>query len=108
MTTIKIIETNEVRTLSLMSNGIDFLGDVIYQMTYEGSGIMMGEDTDFEMSEEAFEWWADWSAREERINEALDNASKETLEEHVRIIDDYCTDMEELQRQECELLGIEW
>lgn len=108
MTTIKVTDTNEVRTLSLVSNGYDYLADVLGPMTYEGSGIMVGEDTDFEMSEEAFDWWADWSAREERINEALDNASKETLEEHVRLIDDYCTDMEELQRQECELLGIEF
>ena len=118
MTTIKITETNDIRTLELMSdNGVDFFADVLGPLTvdpddYDGNGVTICTDPDvdaeFVMSDDEFDWWEAWCEREERIADALEHATDEQLVEHASIIDEYGHDFEELQRHECELLGIEY
>ena len=118
MTTIKIAGTDEIRTLEVFGGGdIDYLADVLGPFTvdpddYDGNGVTICIDPDvdaeFVMSEDEYGWWEAWCEREERISDAIANADEDMLARHFEVVDEYGHDLEELQRHECELFGIEY
>lgn len=84
--------------------------DIIDQMI-EASGYYRLEDEDgntyYDLTQDEVDWWETWAEVEAKVNEALENASEEQLEEHAQLVSDYGHDMEMLHDAECELLGID-
>ena len=94
------IDTHEMTELTLMSDGLNFLDEVIGGCDQDGMFYTedMPEEADFAMDSENLAWWEDWAEREQVI---LDKAN-----EIPELAMDYGHDMEMLQVEEEKFLGI--
>jgi hypothetical protein len=102
-TTIRV--GDEVKTLWLVSNGNDFLWDVIGNSMSEGDGVSFGDGTDFEMTEEAYRWWKRWAFREQVILNEVDRLG-EWAQNKVSELAGIYSDFDDLQDAEFEALGL--
>ena len=101
-------ETNEVVELTLMSDGQDFLADVIGGCYQAGKWASedMPENAEFAMTSEELAWWEDWAEREQRILERANEIGEEAIEKLCELARDYGHDMEILQVEEEKYLGL--
>ena len=100
-TRIKNTTTGEIIELEFISNGIDFLADVL-----GGCGIDSDEDG-WLLDEREVAWWTQWCEREARINEAYGTADKATRIEYEQAVIEFGHDYDTLQDVLEEILGIE-
>ena len=106
-TTIKSTESGRIFTAELIDakSGGNMLSDI---MAVSGIEYSLDDAAEFEVPTDAeAEWWVHWAETEPRIWEARENADDATKAEDDRLIGAYGHDMEELQRRECELFGID-
>lgn len=101
-------ETNEVVELTLMSDGQDFLADVIGGCDQAGGWASedMPESAEFAMTSEELAWWEDWAEREQVILDRANEIGEEAIEKLSELAMDYGHDMETLQVEEEKFLGI--
>lgn len=100
-TRIKNTDTGEIVELEFISNGIDFLADVL-----GGCGIDSDEDG-WLLDERDIAWWTQWCEREERITDAYKQADKATRTECEQAVIEFGHDYDTLQDVQEEILGIE-
>lgn len=100
-TRIKNTDTGEIVELECLSNGIDFLADVL-----GGCGIDSDEDG-WLLDERDIAWWTQWCEREERITDAYKQADKATRTECEQAVIEFGHDYDTLQDVQEEILGIE-
>lgn len=99
-TRIKNTDTGEIVELEFISNGIDFLADVL-----GGCGIDSDEDG-WLLDERDIAWWTQWCEREERITDAYKQADKATRTECEQAVIEFGHDYDTLQDVQEEILGI--
>ena len=99
-TRIKNTTTGEIIELEFISNGIDFLADVL-----GGCGIDSDEDG-WLLDERDIAWWTQWCEREERITDAYKQADKATRTECEQAVIEFGHDYDTLQDVQEEILGI--
>lgn len=99
-TRIKNTTTGEIIELECLSNGIDFLSDVL-----GGCGIDSDEDG-WLLDERDIAWWTQWCEREERITDAYRQADKATRTEREQAVIEFGHDYDTLQDVQEEILGI--
>jgi len=99
-TRIKNTTTGEIIELEFLSNGIDFLADVL-----GGCGIDSDEDG-WLLDERDIAWWTQWCEREERITDAYKQADKATRTECEQAVIEFGHDYDTLQDVQEEILGI--
>lgn len=100
-TRIKNTDTGEIVELEFISNGIDFLADVL-----GGCGIDSDEDG-WLLDDRDIAWWTQWCEREERITDAYKQADKATRTECEQAVIEFGHDYDTLQDVQEEILGIE-
>ena len=93
MTTIKIVETGETKTLECVIGGTDWIADEMMDC-----GVVVCEDgtADFEMEEAQYRWWKQWAEREVYIQETAEELGEEAIENVARIASKH-NDMEDAQ-----------
>lgn len=119
-TTIKNISTGEIIETSCTIDGIDILGDVM-----GSSGIEVTALTDEEigklanagntntpgwayaLDDDDVDWWVRWAQREERINAAYEEASKDARAACEAAISELGHDFEALQDAQEAILGLD-
>ena len=102
------IDTHEMTELTLMSDGLNFLDDVIGGCNQDGMFYTedMPEEADFAMDSENLAWWEDWAEREQVILDRANEIGEEAIEKIAELAMDYGHDMEMLQVEEEKFLGI--
>ena len=101
--------TKETVELELLSDGIDFLADVIGGCDQECRYVSEDMDTDarFAMDDEDLGWWIRWTEREQRILDKTEELGDEAQQAIAGLAAEYGSDLELLQDKEEEYLGIE-
>ena len=101
-------DTKEIVNLELITDGQDFLSDVIAGCDHDGSWAHseMPDEAQFAMSGEELEWWENWTEREQRINDRIEELGDDAQHAIAGLAADYGYDMELLQEKEEEYLGI--
>lgn len=101
-------DTNEVITLRVMSDGQDFLAEVIGGCDQEGKWASedMPNGADFAMNDIELSWWERWAEREQRILDKTEELGDEAQQAIAGLAADYGNDLELLQDKEEEYLGI--
>lgn len=107
MTNIFNTGTKEVTSLAVVSDGMDFLSDVIGGCYFadEVTTEDMPEGCDFAMTDEDVRWWTRWAEREQAIIDAANEIGEEAIEGITRLSMQY-SDFEELQYAEEKFLGL--
>lgn len=107
-TTIYNTDTKELVKLEVISDGQDFLAEVIGGCDQEGKWASedMPEGADFAMDEMEMSWWERWAEREQRILDRANELGEAAIQRICELADDYGHDMELLQDEEEEYLGI--
>ena len=102
------IDTHEMTELTLMSDGLNFLDEVIGGCDQDGMFYTedMPEEADFAMDSENLAWWEDWAEREQVILDKANEIGEEAIEKLSELAMDYGHDMEMLQVEEEKFLGI--
>ena len=103
MTTIYNTSTNEKVELELISNGMDFLPDVMGGCGLERSA---RDDADFDLDDDDAAWWLRWAEREQRIIDRAEELGEEADMILCGLAAEYGHDMELLQDMEEKALGI--
>lgn len=100
-------DTKEIAELSVISDGQDFLMEVIGGCNQGGMYYSddMPDYADFAMDCENLEWWTRWAEREQRINDMAQERGEEAINAIAKIAADN-SDMEYAQDLEEEYLGI--
>lgn len=101
-------DTNEVVELQVLTDGQDFLAEVIGGCDQEGKWASedMPDSADFAMSDIELSWWERWAEREQRIIDKSQEMGEDAINAIVDLVDLYGSDMEALQDAEEEFLGI--
>lgn len=100
------IETNEVHELSLITDGQDFLFEVISNIDPDGHWYTERDDAEFEMGSADLAWWTRWAEREQRINAVAQERGEDTIKAICGLADEYGHDLEVLQDRCEEYLGL--
>ena len=100
-------DTHEMTELTLMSDGQNFLDEIIGGCNQDGMFYTedMPEEADFSMHTENLDWWVRWTEREQRINDTAQERGEEAIQAVAKIAADN-SDMEYAQDLEEEYLGI--
>ena len=108
MTVIYNTDTKSIVKLQVISDGQDFLADVIGGCDQGGTwaSVDMPENADFAMSGEELEWWEKWAEREQRILDRANEIGEAAVEKLCELASIYGNDFELLQDKEEEFLGI--
>lgn len=106
MTKIFNTDTNEVVELQVVSDGQDFLAEVIGNSDQQGHWLTERDDADFEMDEADCAWWERWAEREQAILDKANEMGEPAIEKLCELAGEYGHDFEELQDKEEEYLGI--
>ena len=105
MVTIYDREFKVTHEAQLLSNGIDFLLDVMI-----GCGIEPSSDfdicNDFELNHEETTWWLRWAEREQRILDYVEENGEEAEDIVCKLAMDYGYDLEVLQDKTEEVFGL--
>lgn len=101
-------DTKQVVELECLSDGQDFLADVIGGCDQDGryASVEMPDDADFAMGSEDLGWWRDWATREERILDKANEIGEEAIKKLCELGGEYGYDLGLLQDKEEEFLGI--
>lgn len=95
--------TGEVHEAELVSDGLNFLSDVMGNSGVEASD---RDDADFELDDDETEWWLRWARREQRILDTANELGEDAINAVAWLAAGYGYDLELLQDKEEELLGI--
>lgn len=100
-------DTKEIVELSVISDGQDFIGEVIGQCNTDGMFYAedMPETAEFAMDAESVSWWERWAEREQAILDKANEVGEEAIQAICDLANEY-DDMELLQDKEEEYLGI--
>lgn len=101
-------DTKEITELEVITDGQDFLAEVIGGCDCKGewASADMPDDANFAMSSEELEWWERWAEREQAINDRIEELGDDAQHAVAGLAADYGYDMELLQEKEEEYLGI--
>ena len=101
-------DTKEIIELRLVSDGVNFLDDVIGGCNQDGMFYAedMPEEADFAMDAENLGWWERWAEREQRILEESQSRGEDAIQAMCDLATKYGHDMELLQDKEEEYLGL--
>lgn len=101
-------DTFETIELSVITDGQDFLAEVIGGCDCKGewASAEMPDDANFAMSGEELDWWERWSVREQAILDRVEELGDDAQQMVARLAADYGYDMDLLQGKEEEYLGI--
>lgn len=106
----KIYDTQAktITKLELISDGQDFLSDVIGGCNQDGCYYTedMPDEADFAMDSQTLAWWEDWAEREQVILDTANEIGEEAIERLCELAGEYGHDMEALQVEEEKYLGI--
>lgn len=101
-------ETHEMSELALISDGQDFLAEVIGGCNQDGCYYTddMPDEADFAMDTKSLEWWERWTGREQIINDRIEELGDDAQHAVAGLAAEYGHDLELLQDKEEEYLGI--
>lgn len=100
-TRIHNTSTGEIVEATLISNGIDFLFDV---MGNSGAKLSEREDAEFDLDDYETHWWLRWAEREQRILDKTEELGEEAEGVIAQLAAEYGHDFELLQDKEEEFL----
>ena len=103
-TRIYITDKHEVRILSCISDGQEFMADVLGGNN-DGSYDTTRSDAEYEMCEEHYQWWEEWAYREQRILDRANELGEEAIEGISRLGTEY-DDLDALHDAQERFLGI--
>jgi len=95
--------TKETVELEVISDGQDFLADVIGGLGIYDNDV---DDADFAMDDDDLAWWKVWAEREQRILDKANELGEEAIQAISELAEQYGHDMDVLQDREEEYLGI--
>lgn len=101
-------DTGEMVELQVISDGQDFLADVIggCDQTGEWASEDMPEEAEFAMDSDDLGWWERWADREQAILDRTNELGEDAIQAICDLGGEYGSDMELLQEKEEELLGL--
>ena len=101
-------ETGEMVELQVISDGQDFLADVIggCDQTGEWASEDMPEEAEFAMDSDDLGWWERWADREQAILDRTNELGEDAIQAICDLAGEYGFDMELLQEKEEEFLGL--
>ena len=105
-TRIYVTDKYVIMELSVISDGQDFMADMIGEFDDEGKYYTSHAGSDFEMPSEDFEWWAEWAYREQRILDEANARGEKAIDAISRMSAEYGSDLDALHdAQERYLFG---
>ena len=95
-----------ITTLSLITDGQDFLFDVIGNSDGDGRWYTDRDDADFAMNEDDLAWWTRWAEREQVINDTAQGMGEDAINGICQLASEWGHDFEVLQDKCEEYLGL--